>query len=445
MELRPRLATLSLLALPLVLVGCEEVEQLVDRRRDLTPHEAYVQSLVDAGLVETALGREWTSAARRAVSRPHAVTLPFEEEGYLPPEEPSAVGYRVSLERGRVLGVRVELEGADSLRLFLDLFRVPESPDEPLRPVLTTGDIPGAVTYEPTRTGEFILRVQPELLRGGRYRLVLSEDPALAFPVQGADQEAIWSVFGDGRDGGRRVHHGVDIFAARGTPALAAASGEVYRVQNTSRGGKVVWIRNEARNARLYYAHLDSQLVGEGTRVEVGDTVGLVGNTGNARTTAPHLHFGIYSRGPTDPMPFIRPPRGRAPRLAGDPELLGGWVRVREAANVLEGPHQDAAVTAELQDPVPLRVLAGAGSWYRVTLPGGGEGWIPVRSTEPASRPLRDWVAGARAVIRAAPHADAPAVAGVDAGTALPVLGSYRGFAYVEMPRGRRGWVSEEG
>ena len=59
----------------------------------------------------------------------------------------------------------------------------------------------------------------------------------------------------------------------------------------------------------LYYAHLDQQLVSPGERVNAGEIVGTVGNTGNARTTAPHLHFGIYAvgRGAIDPYWFIAP------------------------------------------------------------------------------------------------------------------------------------------
>jgi Membrane proteins related to metalloendopeptidases len=52
--------------------------------------------------------------------------------------------------------------------------------------------------------------------------------------------------------------------------------------------------------------------VASGAHVETGDILGFVGNTGNARTTPPHLHFGIYTgSGPVNPAPFLGPP----PRL----------------------------------------------------------------------------------------------------------------------------------
>ena len=432
-------------ALPfLLLAGCEEAEQVLDHYRDLTPHEAYLESLRTAGLAETALGRDWTRAAEAALTASQAVALPFQEEGYLPPEEPTAVGYRITLDRGRVLRARVEVDGGDSLRLFLDLFRVPSETDAPLRPVLSADTVAGALTYEPYRGGEYILRLQPELLRGGRYRLVLTLDASLAFPVEGVDDRAVHSSFGADRDGGRRRHNGVDIFAPRGTPALAAAEGVVTRVNTTRLGGNVVWIRDARRSARLYYAHLDTQLVARGDRVRVGDTVGLVGNTGNAITTPPHLHFGVYIDGPTDPLPFIRPARRTPPRVAGS-ALVGAWVRARASVALRDRPGEDGSVTAELSRHAPLRVTAGAGRWYRVGLPDGRSGWVPVASMEAVGSAIRDLVADRRAILRARPDASAPVVAGIEPGTTLPVFGAFGGFALVETPLGRRGWMSEGG
>ena len=127
----------------------------------------------------------------------------------------------------------------------------------------------------------------------------------MTFPVQGGQSRGIGSPFGAERGGGLRRHRGVDLFAPRGTPVLAAADGRVWRVGWDPLGGRVIWQRDPKHGAWLYYAHLDRQLVRFGQRVSAGDVIGLVGNTGNARTTPPHLHFGVYAPGAIDPAPLL--------------------------------------------------------------------------------------------------------------------------------------------
>ena len=133
--------------------------------------------------------------------------------------------------------------------------------------------------------GQHLLRVQPELLRTGRYTLRIQREPSLAFPVHGKNDVAVGSFWGVDRDAGARRHEGIDIFAKRGTPVVAAAAGLITRVNETPRGGKVVWLADTEHGQHMYYAHLDQQLVQPGQTVQTGDTLGLVGNTGNARTT----------------------------------------------------------------------------------------------------------------------------------------------------------------
>jgi murein DD-endopeptidase MepM/ murein hydrolase activator NlpD len=166
--------------------------------------------------------------------------------------------------------------------------------------------------------GDYVVRVQPELERDVRVTLTLRAEPTLRLPVDRATPSSIQSVFGAPRDGGHRDHHGVDIFARRGTPVIAAADGIVSKVGTNGLGGNVVWIVRPLRGERHYYAHLDRQLVTAGTFVRAGDVIGTVGNTGNARTTPPHLHFGIYAagRGAIDPLPYISTPRVARGQLA---------------------------------------------------------------------------------------------------------------------------------
>ena len=57
--------------------------------------------------------------------------------------------------------------------------------------------------------------------------------------------------------------------------------------------------------------------------MKAGQVIGTVGNTGNARTTPPHLHFGIYRNGPIDPFHFIAETDTVPDRIQGDSLLLG--------------------------------------------------------------------------------------------------------------------------
>ena len=210
------------------------------------------------------------------------------------------------------------------------------------------------------------------------------------------------SFFGDSRDGGRRNHRGVDIFAPRGTPVRSATNGRVYRVETTRIGGKVVWVRDSDESQRIYYAHLDSQVVKTGMDVQRGTLLGFVGNTGNARTTPPHLHFSVYSRGAVDPWYYLYHPSQTLPDASAPLEYLGEWTRTVNAGIRLRGgPSSRAEVVLELEESTPLRVLAASGSWYRVRLPNGQGGFVSARLTEAVVQPIRNqFVENASALFR---------------------------------------------
>ena len=280
-----------------------------------TPHERYLQSLEEAGLADTALARDWAAAAAGALNDPEAAKVPLTNEVRHVPAEPRAYGYRLELQRGRVLRVALDVAAsepaAEPTRIFIDLFEIGEA-GQPPRHLESAEPDAHALEYEIERDATYILRIQPELLRGGMLTIGQRTVAALTFPVSGRTAAAVRSVFRDPRDNNTREHHGIDIFAPRNTPVLAAADGVVSRVGTNDLGGNVVWVWDAHRRQSYYYAHLERQAVTAGARVRAGDVVGYVGNTGNARTTPPHLHFGIYQRGegPIDPLPFVHGARG---------------------------------------------------------------------------------------------------------------------------------------
>lgn len=132
----------------------------------------------------------------------------------------------------------------------------------------------------------------------------------LRMPVSGLQPREARSSWHAARSGGRR-HEGIDLFAKKGTPVLSATRGEVWRIGTDRLGGNVVTVLGDGP-ALYYYAHLDDWDDGlfVGRRVEKGTPLGIVGNTGNARTTPPHLHFGVYRVGwwrsrAVDPAPLL--------------------------------------------------------------------------------------------------------------------------------------------
>ncbi|MCD0505346.1 M23 family metallopeptidase [Bordetella petrii] len=139
-------------------------------------------------------------------------------------------------------------------------------------------------------------------------RLSLQPVPTtLPVPVQGVPARQLADTWGAARAAGRR-HEGVDIFAPRGTPVVSATEGVVTRVGTNNLGGQVVWVLGPGRQMH-YYAHLDGYAdIGRGSHVLPGTPLGYVGNTGNARGTPPHLHYGIYQAGGAiNPYPLLRP------------------------------------------------------------------------------------------------------------------------------------------
>jgi len=147
-------------------------------------------------------------------------------------------------------------------------------------------------------------------LESAVYMVRLGGSPApttLPVPVAGVKPAQLADTWGGARSEGRR-HEGIDIFARRGTPVVSSTEGVVLRVGTNRLGGQVVWVLGPG-GQRHYYAHLDRYGdVHAGMRVAAGSVVGYVGNTGNARTTPPHLHYGIYTGGgAVNPYPFLRP------------------------------------------------------------------------------------------------------------------------------------------
>jgi murein DD-endopeptidase MepM/ murein hydrolase activator NlpD len=130
-----------------------------------------------------------------------------------------------------------------------------------------------------------------------------AEQGILICPVRGS--VSFQDTWGAARSGGR-THKGVDMMAATGTPTVAPVNGRVVH-RESGLGGLSWYIYGD--NGHTYYgAHLSGyENVGAGW-VEAGTVIGYVGTSGNAPSSAPHLHFEYHPDGgaPINPYPSVR-------------------------------------------------------------------------------------------------------------------------------------------
>ena len=143
---------------------------------------------------------------------------------------------------------------------------------------------------------------QPDTTAPGTAPVPATDAPALVVPVAGIPREGLRDSWGDPRDNGQRAHHGLDIMAPPNTPVVAAAGGVVEKLFQSAAGGTTLYVRSPDRRWIYYYAHLAGYAPGmrEDKLVRVGETIGYVGDTGNAGAGNYHLHFGVARARPQD-------------------------------------------------------------------------------------------------------------------------------------------------
>src|SRR5690606_9660658 len=164
---------------------------------------------------------------------------------------------------------------------------------------------------------------------------------------------------------------------------VAVAAGRAY-TRTTPRGGNVVWLRTADRS--YYYAHLEKAAFSGRESVEAGEVLGYVGNSGNAITTPPHLHFGVYRRGhgAMDPLPRLA---ARVFEEAPMPvDFLPHYVRTHAGKlNLRAAPDTASKVLHQLDAGTILRTSAVRGEWLRVRTAANVSGWIHADYQEAAA------------------------------------------------------------
>ena len=141
------------------------------------------------------------------------------------------------------------------------------------------------------------------LIKKGIFAQNANNDTPDIWPTRGT----ISSPFGlrtDPISGQMKIHEGVDIAAEYGSPVYATASGTVTQASYVEGYGNLVEIQH-AGNIVTRYGHNSIILVNVGQKVEKGNIIALIGNTGYS--TGPHCHYEVRIGGTAvNPIPFMQ-------------------------------------------------------------------------------------------------------------------------------------------
>ena len=346
--------------------GCDEIQDLSDKVFKPSARKIYARDFRD----DDSIYKTWEYAFTKARQSKLQLSDPVSMAAKVESLSNSAYGYRMSLQQGEQLVVEISSE--TDHQFFIDFFQIID--DRVQEDNSFSAKIGQRIfTIDIQETGTFQIVIQPEISFQEQFSFRVYTQPTYSFPVAGVSNSAIKSFWGASRDGGKRSHEGVDVFADRGTPVISSTSGFVGRTGNYGLGGKQVWIKDGLFGHSLYYAHLDSIIANRMDRVQPGDTLGLVGNTGNARTTPPHLHFGIYTnKGAVNPYPFIK--ERDIPKYYIQSFFTKG--QTTSSVNLREEATTDSEILQQLQGETALQILASNGNWFQVITENQLEGFV---------------------------------------------------------------------
>jgi murein DD-endopeptidase MepM/ murein hydrolase activator NlpD len=438
---KTRLDLLLLFLVMLVFSACKTGP--INLFKTASPHELYLRKLSTAGLDRTAMGRAWMDTSNQVLNNAVNIKLPYKESGYFAAERVPAASFKFSVKRGQKISIQLSKVPDSEFMIYMDVWEIQD--DQSTKLIASADTLGSALSIDADENHTYLLRLQPELLRSGAYTLQINTGPSLSFPVKtSGSKPRIESLFGVGRDANTRRHEGIDIFDAFHTPVIASANGTVTRVTENKLGGLVVMMRPEGKNYTLYYAHLDKQIAKEGQQVVVGDTLGLMGKTGNAITTAPHLHFGIYTgSGAIDPFPFVNPLVMAPAPIVSSTENLNATLRSKNKTTLFERDEQGSKPLLTLPPATVVHIEAAASSWYKATLPNGQIGYIQSRDLLPVKPALRTIRLSANQLLMYdQPLASAAVKKSLPAGADVNLLGSFDTYFLVQDQSQEIGWVT---
>ncbi|KQN38456.1 hypothetical protein ASE92_03200 [Pedobacter sp. Leaf41] len=418
------------------LVSCKS--GTVNLFKAASPHEQYKRKLETAGLDKTAMGSAWINASSASMQKALTIKIPYKETGYFDAGKIPAAAYQFSATKGQKLTISLDKKPTTSA-LYLDLWYLADI-NNPKR-IASADTLNNPIQHEIEDTGNYLIRLQPELLQSVEYTITITAGPSLAFPTT-SKSKSIGSFWGDGRDNNARKHEGVDIFGPARSPVLASADGTITRVNENNLGGRVVWLRPKGKDYTLYYAHLDKQIAVEGEEIKLGDTLGLMGNTGNAKTTAPHLHFGIYTfGGAINPLPFIDPVTKTPANISAAISNLNKTLRTSSKSNFYSSTQKSGTV-GTLNSGTIININSATENLYKAELPDGTTGFIDSKSLVQTTKPLKKIrINMSQQKVFDQPDSLAAVKLTLKTGATVNVLGNFNSYQLISDENSQIGWI----
>ncbi len=352
-----------LISLVLLTTACSQINKASDFITNPTAKEKYQRDFN----ISDELFELWQSRVDLALMDSVNIELPYAETGRFSPRSFQIYSYEIELQPGEILSFRAETDSVKEL-VFIELYQKKGDSVARFEKIETAEFQKKEFSFEPEEAGTYKMVIQPEIEANSPFLFKIQKRPAYIFPVLAGKNNSIQSYWGAVRAGGARSHEGIDIFAKRGTPVVAATDGRITYTGEKGLGGKQVWLRDNKRNQSLYYAHLDSIHPNSG-KVKVGDTLGYVGNTGNARTTPPHLHFGIYKSygGAINPLGFVFQTSNLEIEDFTDKLFPGKLLVASSKANLRNRPDtRNSRIMKILSANDTLNFLGKSKDWYHV-------------------------------------------------------------------------------
>lgn len=315
-------------------------------------------------------GKSWKNAGELALLNPLITAVPYSETGSLHGDSADVAAFRFPVKAGQK--IIVELSALTKpFTAYTELWEIRNNGE---RKLLSSADtLLNFIEHSSPEAGNYLVRMQPQLGTTGSFKFSIILSPLLGYPIEPGIKSNIGSIWGDDRDAGVRKHEGIDIFAKKGSYIVAVTDGTVSRLGDGGIGGKVIWFSPADYNFSVYYAHLDTQLVQSGQRVKKGDFLGTVGNTGNARFTPAHLHFGIYTGyGAIDPLAFIQEIRSPKESILSD--KLNQWYKGSAKLKLYPSPEKKNAYS--LNESINMKLQSYTADFYRVIFPDGKRAFV---------------------------------------------------------------------